>query len=145
MVLTPSLTDSLKLNSKKHDSIVFSKASSYNQRATIIDDYSKLTCDSLLLLLIKSSSIEKIYLSERIGIDSVKGKIVYLTFSHINKENGTDHVSYSLHIDLNKRQLINFDENPHLLNFNAQLLNYIIERKCYFNDVDNVTDTTQTN
>lgn len=103
-------------------------------------DWEKLTCDSLMILLIKSSSIDRLALKERIGIDSVKNKVVYLTFSHINKENGTEHNSYYVDVDLGKREIRQVTENTNFLKFNKQLLDYLIKKQCYFKDVNYVTD-----
>ena len=104
---------------------------------------SKLTCDSLLILLIKSSSIDKTALSERAVIDSIKKRVIYLTFSHINKENSTEHNLYYLEVDLNKRELREIAEQSELLNFDRRLLTRIIDQKCYDIDADYVTAPQQ--
>ena len=99
-----------------------------------------ISCDSLMILLIKSSSIDRLALKERIGIDSIKNKVVYLTFSHINKENGTEHNSFYVDVDLNKGEVRQVTEQIEFLKFNKELLNCLIKRQCYFKDANYVTE-----
>jgi len=110
---------------------------------TLGDDeaYAKLSCDSLMILLIKSTPIDKLTLSDRAGIDSIKNKVVYLSFSHLNKENNTQHSMYYLEVDLKKKELRHMTEKSEELTFDKKLLAYIIEKKCYESDADYINPT----
>jgi len=126
----------LKLDSVK-------RSDSLAKHNTLAGDeaYSKLSCDSLMILLIKSTPIDQLILSDRPGIDSIKDKVVYLSFSHLNKENNTQHNVYYLEVDLKKKELRHVTEKPEELTFDKGLLEYIIEKKCYESDADNVNPT----
>jgi hypothetical protein len=102
-------------------------------------DYGKLTCDSLMILLIKSSSIDKRALKYRVGIDSIKRKVVYLSFSFIDHDNGSTRNGYFLQVDLNKKLMIGSPEEVSSLTFDSKIMNYLIEKKCYNIDADYVT------
>jgi hypothetical protein len=102
-------------------------------------DYGKLTCDSLMILLIKSSSIDKRALKFRFGIDSIKRKVVYLSFSFIDHYNGSTRNGYFLQVDLNKKLMIGSPEEVSSLTFDSKIMNYLIEKKCYNSDADYVT------
>ncbi|PTQ99739.1 hypothetical protein C8P68_102569 [Mucilaginibacter yixingensis] len=102
-------------------------------------DYGKLTCDSLMILLIKSSSIDKRALKYRVGIDSIKSKIVYLSFSFIDHDNGSTRNGYFLQVDLNKKLMTGGPEEVSSLTFDSKIMNYLIDKKCYNSDADYVT------
>ncbi|PWK78810.1 hypothetical protein LX99_01263 [Mucilaginibacter oryzae] len=102
-------------------------------------DYGKLTCDSLMILLIKSSSIDKRTLKYRVGIDSIKSKVIYLSFSFIDPENGSSRNGYFLEVDLNKKQMIGSPDAVSSLTFDNRIMNYLIDKKCYDTDADYVT------
>ncbi|MDN5285359.1 MAG: hypothetical protein JWR38_1633 [Mucilaginibacter sp.] len=114
-----------------------------NRKAAIKkDDKSKLTCDSLLILLIKTSSIDQKILAvgEKMSIDSVKNKVISINISHANEETGDSHTLDYLELDLNKLELWDvIPDEPKPLTFDHQLLNYILKKQCYLNDVDYVT------
>jgi hypothetical protein len=110
-----------------------------NRHNSVNLDYNKLTCDSLMILLINSSSIDKRVLKYRAGIDSIKNKIVYLSFSFIDKENGSSRNGYFLQVDLNKKQLIGSPDEVSSLAFDNKIMDCLVDRKCYNGDVDYVT------
>ncbi len=102
--------------------------------------YAGLSCDSLMILLIKSSSIDEEALKLRAGIDSIKKGVVYITFTKVNPENNTDHNMYYLDVDLKKRELIQDTDSSNLLKFNKVILDCIIKRGCYGEDVNYVKE-----
>ncbi|OCX50804.1 hypothetical protein BEL04_18925 [Mucilaginibacter sp. PPCGB 2223] len=98
--------------------------------------YVKLSCDSLMILLLRSAPIDKQALAVRPEIDSVKNKIVYLSFTKPNKITNTP--GYAVQVDFGKKEVRHTTPNPEQLTFNKPLLDYIIERHCYESDTANV-------
>ena len=121
-----TLTDSLKTS----DSVTQQNSLASNEA------YVKLSCDSLMMMLLRSAPIDKQVLASRPEIDSVKNKIVYLSFTKPNKITNTP--GYAVQVDLGKKEVRHTTPNPEQLTFDKHLLDYIIERKCYESDTTNV-------
>jgi hypothetical protein len=97
--------------------------------------YEKLSCNQLMVSLIKTSSIDKnlLLLSDDERIDSIKNSTIYMTMYHKNNENGSRSIGY-LTFNIEKRELGVLDldaDTMKRLVVNPKLLELIVRKDCY--------------